>query len=160
MQYQVPQFIEAEDKIVGPLSIRQFLYIGVAGALCFALFYMVQTWLAAMLSMILISLGLAFAFVKVNGRPLASTATSAFLFYWKPQRYSWQVKKTPSATKPEAVAVAREEAFSGASLKSVWTKLQTGENTGKTKLREVDGRYEVFRRQTGERRLARRVDYR
>lgn len=160
MQFQVPQFIEAEDKIVGPLSLRQFFYIGTAGAICFVLFYTVQTWLAVMLSMILISLGLAFAFVKINGRPLASIAAAAFLFYWKPQRYSWQVSRTPSATKNENVAGAREEALSGASLKHVWSKLQTGENTNRTKLQEIDGRYEVFRRQTGERRIARRVDYR
>ena len=27
MQYQVPQFIEVEDKIFGPLTFKQFLYI-------------------------------------------------------------------------------------------------------------------------------------
>ena len=30
MQYQVPQFIETEDKVVGPFSLRQFAYVGAA----------------------------------------------------------------------------------------------------------------------------------
>ena len=32
MQFQVPQFIETEDKVVGPLTLRQFMYIAGAGA--------------------------------------------------------------------------------------------------------------------------------
>ncbi|TSC61742.1 MAG: SsrA-binding protein, partial [Parcubacteria group bacterium Athens0416_74] len=27
MQFQVPQFIEVEDKIVGPLTFKQFVFI-------------------------------------------------------------------------------------------------------------------------------------
>ena len=44
MQFQVPQFIETEDKIVGPLTLRQFLYIGAAGLLSFLLFFVLKIW--------------------------------------------------------------------------------------------------------------------
>ena len=36
MQYQVPQFIEVEDKIFGPLTFKQLVYV-VGGEPCFYL---------------------------------------------------------------------------------------------------------------------------
>jgi|SRR5882724_7914227 len=166
MQFQVPQYIEAEDKIVGPFSLRQFLYIGSAGAISLILFYTVQTWLAVMLAMILVALALALAFAKVNGRPLAPTILAAISFYWKPQRYAWHAPKAPVATVRTGTVgfsetrSAREEVNTGSALKDIWQKLQVGGTQGKSKIREIGGRYEVFRGQTGERRVARRVDYR
>ena len=38
MRFQVPQFIEIEDKIFGPLTIKQFIYIAGGAGLCFILF--------------------------------------------------------------------------------------------------------------------------
>ena len=39
MQFQVPQFIDVENKIIGPLSLRQFLYLAGAGLISFMLFF-------------------------------------------------------------------------------------------------------------------------
>ena len=38
MQFQVPQFIEIEDKIFGPLTFKQFIYLAGGGGLCFLLY--------------------------------------------------------------------------------------------------------------------------
>jgi len=35
MRYTVPQFIEHEAKIIGPLTFKQFTYLAMAGAGCF-----------------------------------------------------------------------------------------------------------------------------
>jgi len=40
MQYQVPQFIEVEDRIIGPLTLKQFLYLAFAGAILFVLWFL------------------------------------------------------------------------------------------------------------------------
>ena len=67
MQYQVPQFIELEDKIVGPLTIKQFGYIAGAGAICFIFFFTLRFGFALFLSAPVGSLALALAFGKVKG---------------------------------------------------------------------------------------------
>ena len=45
MQFQVPQFIETEDKIVGPFTLRQFIYVAGAGLGSVILYFSVATWL-------------------------------------------------------------------------------------------------------------------
>jgi hypothetical protein len=90
MQFQVPQFIESEDKIVGPLSLRQFAYVAAGGAVSAFLYFFVQTWLWAFASLIIFAITIALAFVKIEGRPFVSVMISAFHFYWKPQTYVWQ----------------------------------------------------------------------
>ena len=38
MRFQVPQFIEVEDKIFGPLTLKQFIYVFGGGGLCFVFY--------------------------------------------------------------------------------------------------------------------------
>ena len=90
MQFQVPQFIETEDKIIGPLSLRQFIYVGAGGGLSALLYFVAQTWLWALGSIFIFAIAIAFAFVKIEGRPFANVLVSAFHFYWKPQTYIWK----------------------------------------------------------------------
>ena len=70
MQYSVPQFIDVEDKVIGPLSVRQFMYIVVAGMVLFLL------WAITGISILFIILAIpillifgSLAFLKINGRP-------------------------------------------------------------------------------------------
>lgn len=170
MQFQVPQFIEAEDKIVGPLSLRQFLYVAAASGLVFLLYLTVQTWLWLILSLFILSLGIALAFVQINGRPLSAVIFSATKFYWQPQNYVWQPE---NQTLPKTEATLRdvagggfslEKIIRGISLKSAWRYVQTGSKekaeAAERKQAPQSERYEVFRALRGERQAARRVDYR
>jgi len=81
MQYSVPQFIDVEDKIIGPLTISQFLYIlGAAGTL-FALWSIAPSIEVFLIPAIpILGLFLALAFYKVNGRSF-STFLKAMLAY-------------------------------------------------------------------------------
>jgi hypothetical protein len=167
MQYQVPQFIETEDTIVGPFTMRQFIYVAVAGGFSFMLYFTVQTWLWVILSIFLVSGALAFSLVKIGGRPLTHVAISAFNFFWKPQTYTWQPER-PELRKNEAnmeklaaPGISLEKIISGLALKNVWQQVQTGSKmSGKQFLGKMTEHYEVFRKTTGEREAARRVDYR
>lgn len=105
MQFQVPQFIETEDKIVGPLSLRQFAYFGAGGVLSAFLYFFTQPWLWAIGSFFIFAIVIGLAFVKIEGRPLINVAMSAFHFYWKPQTYVWQPEH-PKAVAPEKKAAA------------------------------------------------------
>ena len=163
MQFQIPQFIETEDKIVGPFSLRQVIYIGAAGAIVFMLYFFVQTWLWAIISMVAVAAAIALAFLKINGRRLSDMLLSALSFYWKPQTYVWRPEE-PTARKEDALKSLGGEGFlenlvSGIALKNTFKNLQVGPKQ-KPPEREVKGRYEIFQRLSGERQVARRIDYR
>lgn len=172
MQFQVPQFIETEDKIVGPLTLRQFLYMGLIAGFSFLLFFVVKPWLWILITVIFGGVGAAFAFVKVNGRPFSKIFQSAFRFYWEPQTYVWKTEEFPKAKKEEAIKEAMkkpsntplESIVMGMSLKETWQKLQTGTKQSLTSAKQfsekVKERYQIFEKITGERQAARRVDYR
>ncbi|HYE60341.1 MAG TPA: PrgI family protein [Candidatus Kapabacteria bacterium] len=67
-QFVVPQFIEVEDKIFGPITTRQFLILLVVGLLIFVIFRLADFKLFLLLSLPLGGLALLFAFYKVNGQ--------------------------------------------------------------------------------------------
>jgi hypothetical protein len=108
MQFQVPQFIDTEDKIVGPLSLRQFAYVGVAAILSAIFYFFVQVWLWAIASIFFFGAAIALAFVKIEGRPFANVIISALNFYWKPQTYIWQPEKPPMQVSKEKIRAESE----------------------------------------------------
>ena len=69
-QFTVPQFIDVEDKIVGPLSVRQFLTLLATFGLCFLFYKIFVFTVFLILSIIAVIIGGCFAFVKVSGVPL------------------------------------------------------------------------------------------
>ena len=69
MRYQVPQFIEIEDKIFGPITIRQFLIILAGSVTGFLAFRLLDFALFIIVIVIDAILTLTFAFVKINGQP-------------------------------------------------------------------------------------------
>jgi len=167
MQFQVPQFIETEDKIVGPMTLRQFLYIGSAAGIGFLLFFIVELWLWFLITAALIALGVALAFVKVNGRSFLEVVTSALRFYWRPQIFVWKPKKEQRSPQEEVKArpsFSLESLAQGMALKKTWQKLQTAKDEPREekekKTKKVRERYQIFEKLTGERQAARRVDYR
>ncbi len=174
MQFQVPQFIETEDKIVGPLTLRQFFYIGAMVGLSFLLFFMVKTWLWLILTLLMVAVGGSMAFIKINGRPFTTIMLSALKFYWQPQTYVWksdkptldksEVKKDEEIKKMARPGLSIENIVMGLSLKGKWQKLQTGTKESLTSAKQfsekVKEKYQILEKITGERKAARRVDYR
>jgi len=183
MQYQVPQFIETEDKVVGPFSLRQFAYVGAAAVASAICYFFLQTWLFLIIALILVGGALALSFVKVNGRPLVKVVLSAFNFYWKPQLYIWKAEHPMVAQRPAAAHMAVRELppitarvlppiktiAQGDSLHKSWENLQTGTPAASEGKRTSDRqfiekkmaeRYQIFQRLSGDRAAARRVDYR
>ncbi len=106
MQYQVPQFIEVEDKIFGPLTLKQFLYVAGGGAVSFILWSVIPIKFVALIVVIpTMSFFLALAFYKVNGRPLINTVENAFSFMFSNKLYIWKkVDKPVQEKKEESIA--------------------------------------------------------
>lgn len=90
MQFQVPQFIDIEDKVIGPLTIKQFLYILVAGVILFVLFKLLNFSVFIILSIPVIVLTYALAFVKVHNKPFINVIGNFIGFLRKPDFYVWK----------------------------------------------------------------------
>ncbi|MFZ2151603.1 MAG: PrgI family protein [Minisyncoccia bacterium] len=101
MQFQVPQFIELEDKIVGPLTFKQFLFIVGGGGAAF-IFYQLPLWGSVKFFLVIFSLGIggAFAFYRLNNKSLLATLEDAVMFYVGQKLYLWKKvdKKIPQKT--------------------------------------------------------------
>jgi hypothetical protein len=68
-QYVVPQFIDAEDKIFGPVTARQFIIMMVVGLIEFLLFKLLSFVVFLLIGVPFFGIGGAIAFSKVNGQP-------------------------------------------------------------------------------------------
>jgi len=68
-QFTVPQFIDVEDKIIGPITARQFIIFLVAAILMAISYRLFDFTLFATVSTIVFLLAVLLGFVKINGRP-------------------------------------------------------------------------------------------
>ncbi len=92
MRFTVPQFIERESKLIGPLTFKQFLYIGAAGLICFMVYFTFSFTVFLISCIVLGSTALAFAFLKINGMPLSNFLWNFFKFSLSPKNYIWKRK--------------------------------------------------------------------
>lgn len=107
-QFQVPQFIEVEDKIFGPLTTKQFFYLLGGGGLTFLIWFFVNNYFfTIILAAPIIALAAALAFLKVNGRPFIDLVSNFFTYVLKPRLYLWQKSKEPNLTADELEKPAR-----------------------------------------------------
>ncbi|MFA6340882.1 MAG: PrgI family protein [Candidatus Paceibacterota bacterium] len=99
MQFQVPQFIEVEDKIFGPLTLKQFVYLaGGLGASIVLYIYLPFKIIAIVIAIPIIAFALALTFYKINGKPFIDTVESAFYYYFGDKLYIWKkAEKKPEA---------------------------------------------------------------
>lgn len=96
MRFTIPQFIEHEAKIVGPLTFKQFAFIGLAGAAVFLLYFSLAKTnfvLFLLLAIVIILLAILLAFVRIGGRTLPVILANLFRFLIGPKKYIWQQKK-------------------------------------------------------------------
>jgi len=97
MRYQLPQFIEMEDKLIGPFSLKQFLYLVVVPAFCWLLHYFVRLPYVILVGIIFFPIALLMAFYRPNGRPFIDAIRGLLKYIKRPQMYVW--KRVPVSTK-------------------------------------------------------------
>jgi hypothetical protein len=88
-QYKVPQNIDMQDRIVGPLTLYQFLYLLGGGLVCYTTFKSGNMISFFVLGLPAFLLSLAFAFIKVNEQPFSHFFISYTYFMIHPKRRLW-----------------------------------------------------------------------
>lgn len=108
MRYQLPQFIDVEDRVVGPLTIKQFGWLLGGVACCVPAYFLADPSLFITLSVIIIGTAGAFAFYKPYGRPLISYLISVVRYVFQPKIFLWkkQVKQLPQDKAKEEIKVS------------------------------------------------------
>jgi len=94
MQFKIPQFLERQPLIIGPLAFKQSLYFGIA-ILILVLIHSVAPFLVFLIcAIVLISMAFGLAFVKIEGVPLPEVITQSFGFALSPKIYLWEKKES------------------------------------------------------------------
>lgn len=90
MRFEVPQFIEVEDKIFGPFTWKQFIYLaGGAGALLI-LYFTLPFIFFGFFAVPIAALSTFLAFHRVNNRPFSIYLESIFRYFTSTKLYLWK----------------------------------------------------------------------
>lgn len=161
--FQIPQFIEEKPKIIGPLTLPQFGYLAVAGAISFIAFHLFTTFPWIMITFVVGGAAIALAFVKISDQSAPKLILAAIIHFWKPQKYTWQ-KPTIAEDKIDTTAIenlleARRRASFQKKLKSIALGIATGKFLKSQLEKTKKERLQVVKYITGEKKVAKRVDY-
>ncbi|MFA6458864.1 MAG: PrgI family protein [Candidatus Paceibacterota bacterium] len=120
MRYQVPQFIEVEDKIFGPLTLKQFIYIVGGAGLSFIIYVLIGNLLLSFIPMaIVMGISLALAFFKVyNHFPLITIAEHAFKYWFGSKLYIWKKEEKPRAKDAQS-AIRDAKSYAGITVPKI-----------------------------------------
>ncbi|MEN9614532.1 MAG: hypothetical protein RLZZ347_839 [Candidatus Parcubacteria bacterium] len=105
MQFQVPQFIEVQDKIIGGiLTLRQFIYLAGAGGLSFLIYKILPSiYLSGLPIIVVVGFGIALAFYKVNGKPFIEVVEAAFKYSTGAKLFIWRKRDKVATATPETI---------------------------------------------------------
>lgn len=104
MRFEVPQFIDVEDKIFGPLTLKQFIYLIGGGALAYLSYKIVPFPFNLILVVAFAGFALALAFYRLNNRPFLEVVQSYVKYKIASKIYIWQ--RAPATKKSDAPVVA------------------------------------------------------
>jgi hypothetical protein len=127
MLFNVPQFINIEDKIVGPLTAKQLGWLAGGGVILLVLFNLLDQS-AFIISAIIVGLIFgALAFYRPYNQPLINFIGSSISFIFHPRLYVWKrngenmkpVKKTGERLAP----IAKKKVLNSQSIEEISKRL-------------------------------------
>jgi hypothetical protein len=132
MRFQVPQFVDIEDKVIGPFTLKQFLMYVVAGMLLVPVYIYSDLSLFITLALPVLGIAAVFAHLKIYGKSFSQVTFSAVTYVTKGQLYVWRRQKVKPFTivDDEWNALAKEHSDANQSPSSLSNIAQSLETTG------------------------------
>lgn len=91
IQFQVPQNIDMEDKIIGPLTLIQFLYLLAGGVVDYLIFLSIgPSFVFWVIGLPIALISLALAFLKIQDQPLSYFVRAGLTYLSRPKIRLWQ----------------------------------------------------------------------
>jgi hypothetical protein len=97
MQFKVPQFLEIEDKIFGPFTFREFIYLVGGGGICFVLYELLGLFWGAIPILIVAGLSGMLTFYRPNNKPFINLLEAGFNFTLQSKLYIWKRRKNKAS---------------------------------------------------------------
>lgn len=107
----MPQFIEVENKVVGPLTLKQFIYLAGGAGISVASYFYLPLYLSLPIAGFFGGFAFALAFYKMNGKPFIDIVEAGFNYYTGAKLFLWrreEPKARPDAPSAAAVAAAAQ----------------------------------------------------
>ena len=131
MRFQVPQYLDIEDKIIGPLTLKQFIYLLVGGGVLFLLYTILKFSVFIIVAIPIGSFVLLLAFYKIGNQKFISFVTNFLGFISKPNIYTWK-KFSPKKTNVETESMPKiikkgkplKQAPEKGELQDLWWKVE------------------------------------
>ena len=128
MQFKVPQFFEIEDKIFGPFTFRQFVYLVGGAGICYILFKLLGIWLGAIPILAIAGLSAALIFYLPNREPFINMIEAGLKYAMQNKLYIWkrhQIKiKNKQQQEIKATAELKRETMNQSGIKLSGSKLR------------------------------------
>lgn len=90
MQFKVPQFLDIEDKIFGPFTFREFVYLAGGAGMCFITFKLLGFLLGIIPIILIAGASLALTFYRPNDKPLIFMVEAGFKYLIQNKLYIWK----------------------------------------------------------------------
>ena len=103
MLFNIPQFIDKEDKIVGPLTAKQLGWCALGGVAMFLAWSQLDFSGFIIASIPIVFLTISLAFYRPNGMSLVFFIGASTSFFSKPKVYLW--KQLPGKSKEKEVEI-------------------------------------------------------
>lgn len=107
MLFNIPQFIDKEDKLVGPLTARQLGWLIGGAVVAFIFWTFLEKTAFYVVAVIIGGISCSLAFYHPNGQPLINFMLSSVSFFSSPKMYIW--KRVPEKEGAKKVITENRE---------------------------------------------------
>jgi hypothetical protein len=97
MQFKVPQFLEIEDKIFGPFTFREFVYLAGGAGMCFVVYKVLGLVWGAIPILAIAAFAGMLTFYRPNNKPFLSMIEAGFKYGFQSKLYIWKRRKNKVA---------------------------------------------------------------
>ena len=109
MQFKVPQFLDIEDKIFGPFTFKEFVYLAGGAGLCFVLYKALGLLLGIIPMLAIAALSLALTFYHPNGKPFIDMVEAGLKYATQSRLFIWKRKISKTSEKEKAEAILKQK---------------------------------------------------
>ncbi|OGI59968.1 hypothetical protein A2814_01535 [Candidatus Nomurabacteria bacterium RIFCSPHIGHO2_01_FULL_38_19] len=144
MQFKVPQFLEVEDKIFGPFTFKEFVYLAGGAGMCFVVYKLLGLIWGLIPILAIAGFAAMLTFYRPNSKPFINMLEAGFKYLLQSKLYIWKKRQNKINVRKIVVAAEKEKAnimsgygvrLSGSKLRDLaWSldvlDLSKHENTG------------------------------
>ena len=138
MRFQVPKYIDVKDKIFGPLTFKQFVYLAGGVGMCVVALWLIPSFVLALPVIgVIVAFSLSLAFWNYNGKPFIHIVQAVFMYLINTRTYVWKRREHEQKSREQMQKELKqvEESIAGAHNDTITEKsvsVEVGNEGSKT----------------------------